>query len=167
MSVFERESFAEFIDHIIRLREEAGHPHPAHAPLHSARANDEEAVAALSPAGDAVAIRKALRTLHKEFPYGAALPELSAYFVRGYLGLDPFGDGDQVAWPYLADLLDMDMDRFGDMEAWSERIRQRINDSHPHGFTRRHVLDRDPSFLELAEEFTPLLSGPNAPNQQV
>lgn len=159
MSVYERESFADFLHRIIRTRLNAGLAHPLHDTLLEGRRNDEESVALMAADPDqAVQCRKALRTVHQDFPYGSSVPEQAAYLLRGLIGLDPFADDDRTtAWSYLLQLLEehgwiLQADA-GTQAALVSHLKQRLDDARPGGFQRRHVLDRDAVFSELVDWF--------------
>ncbi len=164
MSVYERESFADFLLRIIRIRLDAGLAHPLHDTLLEGRKNDEETVAlmAVDPQ-QAVTCRKALRTVHQDFPYGSSVPEQAAYLLRGLVGLDPFGDADRTtAWTYLHELLEehgwtLNADD-QEQSALVSHLGQRLDQERPGGFQRRHVLDRDAVFSELVDWFEHRLS---------
>lgn len=159
MSVYQRESFGDFIAHVIRIREAAGRTHELHAALMEGRSNDEETVASIaSTPSDAVRTRKALRTIHSDFPYGANVPDQCAYLLRAFIGLDAFGDNDtDTGWAYLHDLLEahgwgLPVD--GRVQAsTTQKLQRQMTELHPAGFQRRHVLDRDASFDTLRTWF--------------
>lgn len=159
MSVYEREGFGEFLHRIIRIRLDAELAHPVHDALLEGRHNDEETVAtiAVSP-GDAVRARKALRTIHNDFPYGASVPEQAAFLLRAFIGLDPFGDDDRrTGWTYLVGLLnDHGWTLHADETAQTalvSHLQSRLDATHPGGFQRRHALDRDDVFSGLVDWF--------------
>lgn len=159
MSIYEREPFADFLHQVIRIRLDSGHAHPTHDALLEGRRNDEETIATISAhPEDAVRARKALRTIHTDFPYGASVQEQCAYLVRAFIGLDPFADDDRTtAWTYLQQLLDghgwaLDADD-GARGGLVSHLRDRLNAFHAGGFQRRHVLDRDDVFSDLVTWF--------------
>lgn len=102
--------------------------------------------------------RKSLHALHSEFPSGSPLPEQAAYLVRGFAGLQPFGEGNhQTGWDYTAEL----MSHHGhellmgseDGRGLGNDLWTRLESAYPQGFTRRNLLDRDETFAFLADWF--------------
>lgn len=159
MTVFEREHFADFLTSVIQLREAKGRIHEVHSALLEGRRNDEEAVAALATSPDeAVRTRKSLRTIHSDFPYGSAIAEQSAYLLRAFIGIDPFGDNDdEIAWAYLHAMLENHAwvleASIGDQREYADALRLKLTVSYPSGFQRRHVLDRDEIFSGIVDWF--------------
>jgi hypothetical protein len=153
MSVFKRESFAEFQARVVELNKLYGED-SVHADLISGKDNDEETVAAISAAPhDAVLARKKLMTIHKDFPYGSNSADQAAFLLRAFAGLAPFSKGNfETGWDYTAELfhhagINWNLDT--DATELSLQITDRLS-SYQGGFQRRHCLERDEMFAWLS-----------------
>jgi hypothetical protein len=160
------EKFPAFLRRAVELNR----VHNPDDPLHDTLRMDPDAWHALAerepdpdpatPFGQASAARKALVAIHKEFPGGAPVHEQAAYLVRAFAGLQPLGQGDfGTGWDLMAETLEHH--RF-ELLAESEEGRtlandlwQRMQAAYPHGFARKHLLERDDVLAYLSEWFRP------------
>lgn len=122
---------------------------PASAPKDAAHAS-ELAIA--------VVARKSLSSLHREFPAGNPVHEQAAYLLRGFAGLQPFAAAsDLTGWDLVAETLEHHgFDLLAESEDGRGLLTQlwtRLQSDHPKGFTRRDLLERDATFLWLAQWF--------------
>ncbi len=147
MSIYKRESFPDFLKRVIDLNA----VHAGDDELHAALVDDADD-------GPGKQARKKLVTIHHDFPYGAPLEEQAAYLLRAFHGLAPFGVADhRTGWDYLSELL---THAGHTIEASQKEVQdlglalfERLQDSHPDGFDRRHVLDRDDTLAWLTSWF--------------
>lgn len=159
MSIYKREPFSDFLARVLDLHSIYVEPDDLQETLRAHKANDEETVAAAASSPDAAALaRKKLLTIHKDFPYGAPLAEQAAYLVRGFHGLAPFGEADhRTGWDYTAGLLEHAGHTVEataqDVEEIGLQLLDRLAGSHPQGFGRGNVLDRDDVFAWLTDWF--------------
>lgn len=149
MSVFKRESFADFQARVVELNKVYGED-AVHADLMAARHNDEETVAAVATAAtDAVVARKKLLTIHKDFPYGAHPGDQAAFLLRAFAGLQPFAAGNfETGWDYTSELFHHEGIAWN-LDAPQEELGLQLTDrlaEYPGGFQRRNCLDRDALF---------------------
>ncbi len=145
-SIFHLEPFPEFLRRIVDLNR----LHDPESDLHDAVFNDSE--------GEAATTRKKLATIHRDFPYGAPLPEQMAYLVRAFTGLAPFDTANhRTGWDYAMELLlhhhkeplpDEAAGRALAADLW-----ERLQDTYPKGLSRKQVLDRDDTFHWLTDWF--------------
>lgn len=149
MSIYKRESFADFQARVVELNKLYSED-TLHADLIAGKDNDEETVASIASApSEAVLARKKLLTIHKDFPYGARPAEQAAFLIRGFAGLAPFATGNfRTGWDYTAELFHHAGIQWN-LDADSEELALQLTDrlgTYEGGFQRRHCLDRDELF---------------------
>lgn len=159
MSIYKREPFADFLARVLDLHSVHVEPDNLQETLRAGRGNDEETVAAIGNAPDAAVLaRKKLLSIHKDFPYGAPLAEQAAFLVRGFTGLAPLGEADHATgWDYTAGLLEHNGHTVeataAEVEELGLQLFDRLDGSHPQGFGRGNLLDRDDLFSWLTDWF--------------
>ena len=107
---------------------------------------------------DAIRARKALTSLHKEFPAGNPVHEQAAYLLRGFSGLQPFARAsDLTGWDLVAETLEHHgFDLLAESEdgrALASSLWTRLQAGYPSGLTRKDLLTRDEAFEWLANWF--------------
>jgi hypothetical protein len=164
-SIYRLGHLADFVRRAAALNE----GHNADDAVRTYLAMEPEAFRALveaagpEPQGDlgaAVRARKALATIHKEFPLGNPVHEQAAYLLRAFAGLQPFAAGsDLTGWDLLAETLEHHgFDLLAESEdgrALCGDLWRRLQATHPDGLKRNQVLDRDEAWAWLAAYFRP------------
>lgn len=158
MSIYKREAFADFLSRVLELHAVHVGDDEVHDTLRQHKDHDEETVAAAGAPDHALATRKKLLTIHKDFPYGSPLAEQAAFLVRGFHGLAPFGAADhRTGWDYASGLLEHDGHTIEasatEVEELGLQLFDRLNEAYPAGFQRNNILDRDDLFEWLTHWF--------------
>jgi hypothetical protein len=100
--------------------------------------------------------RRALATIHKNFPNGAPLHEQGAYLLRAFTGLKPFDEGNyRTGWDMLAAVLAhhehelMALDQEG--RELGTAVWQRAEELYPKGLPASQIAAHDELFEFLAD----------------
>lgn len=154
MTIFRIEPLDRFMHRVVELNRLHNPDDPLHDAMLTPRVNgDARRTAAPTPAG---AARKALASIHREFPFGAPVHEQAAYLLRAFAGLAVFGAGNfRTGWDYAGELLahhghsiEATVDDAQDLGAG---LWDRLAATYPDGMPRTRLLDRDESLEWLSD----------------